>query len=52
MKITEDVMNDLLTLQLSGEASADTRSLIESYARENPGFAARLEVAARPTRVR
>jgi len=48
MKITEDVMNDLLTLQLSGEASADTRSLIESYARENPGFAARLEVAARP----
>ena len=49
MKITEDVMNDLLTLQLSGEASADTRLLIESYARENPAFAARLDVAARPT---
>jgi hypothetical protein len=48
MRITEDVMNDLLTLQLSGEASADTRSLIESYARENPAFAAKLAAAARP----
>ena len=48
MKITEDVMNDLLTLQLTGEASADTRLLIESYARENPAFAARLEAVARP----
>ena len=45
MRITEDVMNDLLTLQLSGEASADTRSLIESYARENPAFAAKLAAA-------
>ena len=49
MRITEDVMNDLLTLQMSGEASADSRSLIESYARENPAFAARLEAAARPS---
>lgn len=48
MKITEDVMNDLLTIHLSGEASADTKALIDSYARENPGFAARLEAAARP----
>ena len=48
MRITEEVMNDLLTLQLSGEASADTKSLIESYARENPAFAARLDAAARP----
>lgn len=47
MRITEDVMNDLLTLELSGEASADTKSLIEGYARENPAFAARLEAAAR-----
>jgi hypothetical protein len=48
MRITEEVMNDLLTLHLSGEASPDTKSLIESYARENPAFAARLEAAARP----
>ena len=47
MRITEEVMNDLLTLHLSGEASADTKSLIESYARENPAFAARLDAAAR-----
>ena len=30
------------------DAAADTMSLIESYARENPAFAARLAAAARP----
>jgi len=48
MRITEDVMNDLLTLHLSGEASADTKALIDGYARENPAFAVRLEAAGRP----
>ena len=35
MKMTDDVMNDLLTLYLAGEASADTKALIESHARQH-----------------
>lgn len=38
MKVTRDVMNDLLPLYFSGEASADTRTLVEDYFRENPEF--------------
>ena len=34
MKVTDEVMNDLLTLYVAGEASADTEALIESDARE------------------
>jgi hypothetical protein len=45
MKVTDDVMNDLLALYLAGEASADTRALIESHARENAAFASRVEAA-------
>jgi hypothetical protein len=45
MTLTEDVMNDLLTLYLAGEASADTRALVEDRARRDPGFAARLAAA-------
>ena len=45
MKITDDVMNDLLTLHLAGEASADTRALVESHARQNAAFASKLEAA-------
>ena len=45
MKVTDDVMNDLLTLYLAGEASADTRALIENHARQNAAFASRLEAA-------
>jgi hypothetical protein len=45
MKVTDDVMNDLLTLYLAGEASADTKALIESHARQNAAFAARVEAA-------
>ena len=45
MKVTDDVMNDLLTLHLAGEASADTRALIESHARQNAAFASKLEAA-------
>ena len=38
-------MNDLLTLYLADEASADTRALIEDRARREPAFAARLAAA-------
>ena len=45
MTLTEDVMNDLLTIYLAGEASADTRALIEDRAARDAGFAARLAAA-------
>jgi hypothetical protein len=45
MKLTDEVMNDLLTLYLAGEASADTRALVESHARENAAFASKIEAA-------
>ena len=45
MKVTDDVMNDLLTLYLAGEASADTKALIENHARQHAAFASKLEVA-------
>ncbi len=38
MKVTRDVMNDLLPVYFSGEASTDTRTLVEEYFRENPEF--------------
>jgi hypothetical protein len=45
MKVTDEVMNDLLTLYLAGEASADTKALVESHARQNAAFASRVEAA-------
>ncbi|HEY6572788.1 MAG TPA: hypothetical protein VI198_05665 [Candidatus Eisenbacteria bacterium] len=38
MKVTTDVVNDLLPLYEAGEASADTRALVEDFFRENPEF--------------
>jgi hypothetical protein len=38
MNVTRDVMNDLLPMYFSGEASEDTRTLVEEYFRENPEF--------------
>lgn len=38
MNVTRDVMNDLLPAYFSGEASADTRTLVEEYFRDNPEF--------------
>jgi hypothetical protein len=46
MTISNDVMNDLLTLYLAGEASADSKALVEEYARGNEAFAARLTSAS------
>lgn len=38
-------LDDLLTVYLAGEASADTKALVESHARQHPAYAARLEAA-------
>lgn len=45
MNVTDEVMNDLLTVYLAGEASADTKALLESHARHDAAFASRLEAA-------
>lgn len=37
MNVTKDVIADLLPLYEAGEASADTRALVEAYLREHPG---------------
>ena len=42
MKITRDVVTDLWPLYLSGEASADTRKLVEEFLAEDAEFARRL----------
>jgi len=41
--ITRDVITDLLPAYLSGEATADTRSLIENYLKSDPEFAAQVK---------
>ncbi|MEM7334004.1 MAG: hypothetical protein AAF490_18105 [Chloroflexota bacterium] len=38
MKITEDIIIDLLPVYQSGEASEDTKKLIEAYIEQNPDF--------------
>lgn len=42
MNVTRNVIEDLLPVYLAGEASADTRALLEEYQREHPEFAAQL----------
>lgn len=37
MTVTKDVVRDLMPLYLAGEASADTRRLVEEFLRANPG---------------
>jgi hypothetical protein len=49
MKLTDDVMKDLLVVYLSGEASADTKALVEAYAREHPGFNDLIQAAGAET---
>ncbi len=46
MKMTRDVANDLLPVYLAGEASDDTRALLEEYLREHPDFARELSERA------
>ena len=38
MKITADVINDLLPLYASGECSGDTRQLVDEYLKANPAI--------------
>ncbi len=38
MNVTREVMTDLLPVYFSGEASEDTKQLVELYFRENPDF--------------
>jgi hypothetical protein len=42
MKVTRDVVLDLLPLYLSGEASADTRALVVEYLAQDPELARRI----------
>jgi hypothetical protein len=47
MRLSREVMNDLLTVYLAGEASPETRALVEARAREDEEFAAAMRAAAR-----
>ena len=38
MNITREVVTDLLPIYVSGEASADTKVLVEEYFRQDPDF--------------
>lgn len=38
MKITKDVIADLMPLYEAGEASADTRALVEAFLKADPGL--------------
>jgi hypothetical protein len=48
MNVTRDVMTDLLPVYFSGEASEDTKQLVEIYFLENPDFERIARGAARP----
>lgn len=39
MNVTREIVTDLLPLYYSGEASADTRALVEDFFRRDPEFA-------------
>jgi anti-sigma factor RsiW len=39
MNISRDVVKDLIPVYLAGDASADTRALVESYLKTDPEFA-------------
>ena len=45
MNITRDVVKDLVAVYLAGEASADTRALVEDWLRSDPELAAQVERA-------
>jgi anti-sigma factor RsiW len=47
MKLTRDVVQDLLTVYLSGEATADTRVLVEEWLRTDADLARQVEEARR-----
>jgi hypothetical protein len=43
MKVTRDVINDLLPAYLAGEASADTVALVEAFLRQDPDLVRTVE---------
>lgn len=45
MNITRDVVKDLVAVYLAGEASVDTRALVEDWLRSDPELAAQVERA-------
>lgn len=45
MKITQDVITDLLTVYLAGEATADTRALVDDWLRTDPELARQVSQA-------
>lgn len=49
MNVTRDVVKDLLTVYLAGEASADSRALVEDYLRSDPALAREVEAARKST---
>ena len=47
--VTRDVVSDLWPLYASGEASADTRALVDAFLAEDPAFAATLRASSDTT---
>ena len=47
MNITRDVVTDLVTVYLAGDASADTRAVVEDWLRSDPELAAQVDRARR-----
>ena len=45
MNVTRDVVKDLLTVYLAGEATPDTRALVEDYLRTDAALAREVEAA-------
>jgi len=45
MNVTRDVVKDLLTVYLAGEASVDTRTLVDEWLRSDPELAAQTDRA-------
>ncbi|MBE3110888.1 MAG: hypothetical protein IMZ46_10325 [Acidobacteria bacterium] len=49
MNVTRNVVNDLLTVYLAGEAHADTTALVEEWLRADPDLARQVEQARHTT---
>ena len=49
MNISRDVVKDLIPVYLAGDASADTRALVESYLKTDPELAADVTAARGPS---
>jgi hypothetical protein len=48
MNVTSDVITDLLSIYFSGDASADSKALVEDYFRQHPDFERTARDAAKP----